>query len=105
MRKSRPQREMSLETRVYFRERRSRAQAERRNDRARAISAQLVAAWTDVPVGTAVVVTKDHGEQFPTRTRSLPYLLGDGSPVIMVEGITGCYALERVRQVSAGVGR
>jgi len=68
--------------------------------------AKLVEEWKDVPEGTDVIVTKDLGEQFRTKTRSLPWLLGSSSrgpghtAVIMVEGISGGYSLERVKKVS-----
>lgn len=56
----------------------------------------LVEQWTDVPEGTPVIVTKDDGQQFHTKTRSAPWMLC-GTSVIMVEGIAGGYSLERVR--------
>lgn len=56
----------------------------------------IIAAWS-VPVGGAVVVTRDRGqEELRTRTRSLPWKVS-GQAVVMVEGISGGYALERVR--------
>lgn len=64
---------------------------------------RLVEKWKGVPVGTPVIVTKDLGEQFETKTRSEPWMLGASSrgpghtAVIMVEGISGGYSLERVR--------
>ena len=67
---------------------------------------KLVEEWKDVPEGTDVIVTKDLGEQVRTKTRSLPWLLGGSSrgpghtAVIMVEGISGCYLLERIKKVS-----
>ena len=68
--------------------------------------AKLVEEWKDVPEGTPVIVTKDDKSEFPTKTRSAPWLLGGSSrgpghtAVIMVEGISGCYSLERVKKVS-----
>jgi len=56
--------------------------------------------WT-APVGTSVEVTRDLGDKFVTKTRSMPWKLGNGTPVIMVEGISGGYLLTRVRPVSA----
>lgn len=56
----------------------------------------LFDSWIGVPVGTPVVVTKDDGSEFVTKTRSYPWMLCS-TPVILVEGITGGYALERVR--------
>ncbi len=64
---------------------------------------RLLEKWKTVPVGTLVIVTKDLGEQFETKTRSIPWMLGASSrgaghtAVIMVEGISGGYLLERVR--------
>jgi hypothetical protein len=65
---------------------------------------QLLDRWKDTPIGTLVVVKRDNGDLFATRTRSAPWMLGqDGNgkgghtAVIMVEGISGCYALERVQ--------
>ena len=65
---------------------------------------RLIEEWKDVPEGTPVVVTKDLGEQFHTKTRSIPWMLGAScrgpghTAVIMVEGITGGYLLERIRK-------
>ncbi len=67
---------------------------------------RLVEEWKDVPMGTPVIVTKDLGEQFETKIRSEPWMLGASSrgpghtAVIKVDGIVGCYMLERVRRVS-----
>ena len=63
----------------------------------------LVEKWKSVPGGTSVIVTKDDGTEFKTKTRSLPWMLGRSSrdqghtAVIMVEGISGGYGLWRVR--------
>ena len=52
--------------------------------------------WNRVyPIGTKVWVSKDKGT-LKTKTRSLAQKLPSGDPVIFVEGIAGCYALERV---------
>lgn len=59
----------------------------------------LVDLWKEVPEGAPVVVTRDLGEQFRTKTRSIPWLLGGHTAVIMVEGISGAYSLERVQRV------
>lgn len=48
-------------------------------------------------VGDQVVVTKDLGEEIETITQSNAYVLSGHMAVIMLEGISGCYALERVR--------
>lgn len=59
--------------------------------------AALLAAWAETPIGTAVIVTRDDGRELTTKTRSEPWELC-GTPVIMVDGISGGYALERVRK-------
>lgn len=58
---------------------------------------RLVKKWTGIPVGTAVRVTMDDGTARNTKTRSAAQMLGDHTAVIWLDGITGCYALERVR--------
>lgn len=60
---------------------------------------RLVEAWKDTPQGTDVILTQDNGELFPTKTRSEPWLLGGHTAVIKVNGIAGCYRLDRVRRV------
>lgn len=60
-------------------------------------SAQAVAIWNEKhPVGTSVIVTMDCGERREAKTRSAAEVLGGHTPVIWLEGITGCYALKRV---------
>lgn len=49
------------------------------------------------PAGTAVVVTKDDGAEVHTRTRSEAWVMPAGHPVVLLEGVSGGYALERVR--------
>ena len=57
------------------------------------------------PEGTDVTVLKDSGEIVTTKTRSKAYMLGASSshpghtPVILVNGISGCYALDRIRPI------
>jgi hypothetical protein len=48
------------------------------------------------PVGTAVELTKDAGV-VTTKTRSAAEVLSGHSAVVWLEGVSGCYALERVR--------
>jgi hypothetical protein len=67
---------------------------------------ELANFWSTVPIGTVVSVRKDDGSEVETKTRSAGWLLGeDGNgkgghtAVIMLEGISGCYALERVALV------
>ncbi len=59
----------------------------------------LVEQWLAVPVGTAVIVTKDDGSEVFTGTRSGPQFLGGHTAVIWLDGIAGCYALERVQKL------
>jgi len=47
-------------------------------------------------IGIDVEVMKDDGSTIFTKTRSLAWVLGGHTPVILLEGISGCYALERV---------
>lgn len=49
------------------------------------------------PVGAKVIVTKDDGSKQETITTSEAYILGGHTPVIHMEGIRGCYALDRVK--------
>jgi hypothetical protein len=69
------------------------------NMKASAKDKLLLAKWEGVPAGTDVVVRKDNGEELRTKTRSSAQMLGGHTPVIWVEGITGCYALDRVRKL------
>jgi hypothetical protein len=57
----------------------------------------LVATWNKHwPAGTPCSVVKDLGEVVETRTRSHAWTLGHGAAVVLLEGISGGYALERV---------
>lgn len=58
-----------------------------------------VAAWTH-PEGTKVTVRRDNGSIHEGQTRSMPWVLGNDSAVILVTGISGCYRLDRVTVVS-----
>jgi hypothetical protein len=60
---------------------------------------RLMDQWKGVPKGTRVVVTKDDGTEVLTETRSGGFLLGGHTACIMLEGISGCYSLERVRKI------
>jgi hypothetical protein len=70
---------------------------------ARATPEQVAAAtrWNErYPVGTAVEVHRDQGnDTVRTKTTSRAWLLGDGTPVVMVEATHGCYSLERVTPI------
>jgi len=48
------------------------------------------------PVGTPVAVQKDNGSIVETKTRSQAYVMSEHTPVVFVDGISGCYALSRV---------
>lgn len=65
---------------------------------------EIVDAWNrDNETGRAVTVRLVSGEVRKTVTRSSANLLGGHTPVIWLEGIVGCYALERVEPYD-GVG-
>lgn len=51
------------------------------------------------PSGTPVEVTRDNGSILTTKTRSEAWVMGEHSCVVMVDGISGGYLLERVRPV------
>lgn len=51
------------------------------------------------PEGTEVNVRLDNGEVMKSKTRSIAWMLGGHTPVILVEGISGAYALERVTAI------
>jgi hypothetical protein len=57
---------------------------------------------TKLPEGTSVLLTLDDGSKIATRTRSLPWQLGHGAWVVLVEGKTGGWALERVEVAGNG---
>lgn len=48
------------------------------------------------PPGTPVWLTDDHGQRHETVTRSIAWVLPNGIPLVMVEGRTGGYMLERI---------
>ena len=54
------------------------------------------------PVGQAVTLRRDNGEGFQTVTRSPAEVLSGHSAVIWLEGVTGCYLLDRVAPVTGG---
>jgi hypothetical protein len=61
---------------------------------------KMVDDWNrDNVTGRVVDVTLDSGSIFRTVTRSSAGMLGGHTPVIWLEGIVGCYALERCRPV------
>jgi len=48
------------------------------------------------PVGSDVVVIKDLGEQVETKVKYPAQILSGHTAVVWVEGISGCYDLDRV---------
>jgi hypothetical protein len=48
------------------------------------------------PVGQPVLLRKDNGEAVETVTRSRAEVLSGHSAVIWLEGVAGCYLLDRV---------
>lgn len=53
--------------------------------------------WNEkYPIGTAVIVRRDNGDEFHTKTRSEAWTLDSGRDVVKVNGIAGGYALDRV---------
>lgn len=51
------------------------------------------------PPGTLVVVTRDDGTNYTSRTRSHAWDVADGIGVVLLEGRTGGYDLSRVKAV------
>jgi hypothetical protein len=49
-----------------------------------------------IDVGDKVRVRKDAGSLFDSVARSQPWFMGGHTWVILVDGISGCYALDRV---------
>jgi len=56
------------------------------------------------PPETKVQLTNDDGAIEETQTRSVAWLLGDGTPVVKVDGRAGGYLLERIRPVCGNCG-
>ena len=48
------------------------------------------------PIGTNVIVVKDLGEQVKTKVQYPAEVLSGHTPVVWLEGISGCYLLNRV---------
>lgn len=53
-------------------------------------------------IGTPVRLRTDGGDTIETATRSEAYMLSGHTPVIFLEGIVGCYMLDRVTPVTKG---
>lgn len=57
-------------------------------------------AWnTEHVIGTHVVLTRDDNVKLRTRTRSEAQVLSGHSAVIWLDGVSGCYLLDRVRAI------
>lgn len=57
----------------------------------------IVAAWNhNVQPGSPVNLIDDMGDTCETKTRSEAWTLGDGTPVVSVDGRTGGFLLERI---------
>ncbi|MCW1985367.1 UNVERIFIED_ORG: hypothetical protein M2348_001099 [Sphingomonas sp. R1F5B] len=54
------------------------------------------------PVGQQVNVQRDDGSIVATTTRSKAWVLSGHTPVIELEGISGCYLLDRVTPIDLG---
>ena len=52
-----------------------------------------------VDIGETVRVTFDDGSSRVTKTRSRPWKLGNHTWVVMLESVSGCYAMDRVTPV------
>lgn len=66
---------------------------------------QMVDEWNDdMEIGDLVDVRLDCGEIKRTKTRSAAHLLGGHTPVVWLEGISGCYGLDRVTAVFVECG-
>lgn len=50
-------------------------------------------------VGCDVILRKDSGEDFQTKTRSEAEILSGHSAVIWLDNVRGCYQLDRVKPV------
>jgi hypothetical protein len=54
--------------------------------------------WNEVfPLGSPCWVKYDDGSEHTHHTRSAAWLLGDGSAVVKVDGLTGGYSLKRLK--------
>jgi hypothetical protein len=51
------------------------------------------------PIGSEVLVKRDNGENVLTRTSTEAQVLSGHTAVIWLEGISGCYLLDRVSKV------
>jgi hypothetical protein len=67
------------------------------NELATTIPRLSLDAWNRAhPPGTPVLVHRDDGSFYRTRTRSMAWLTGNGEPLVKVDGIVGGYSVRRV---------
>jgi hypothetical protein len=58
---------------------------------------QIVEEWNvKHPVGTRVYVIRDNGEIMATHTTRQPMILGGDTPIVWIEGVSGCWSLDQV---------
>jgi hypothetical protein len=70
-----------------------------RKNKAADAANKAVAAWNAAhPAGTAVILTDDFGQEHPTRTRSEAWVVSGDTAVVAVEGRSGGYLLDRIRE-------
>lgn len=70
----------------------------------RAEQERAVHAWNERhPVGASVRVRTDTRGTIETRTRSRAQMLSGHTAVVWLEGIAGCYALDRVRATTEAI--
>lgn len=53
----------------------------------------------EIPSGSDVIYTDDFGKEHATKTRSESWELGSGDAVVMIEGKSGGYSVDRIRLV------
>lgn len=54
------------------------------------------------PIGGKVTVRLDNGDVMKTTTRSTACIFSGHTPVVFLEGISGCYLLDRVTPITEG---
>lgn len=57
---------------------------------------RLLEQWRKVPVGTPVIVAREHGPPLHTKIRCQPYLLSDGTPALLVKDMATHVPLTRL---------
>jgi hypothetical protein len=73
-----------------------------RRPNAKALQAQCDLFNARYAVGQIVTVRKDDGEGVQTKTRSQAEVLSGHSAVIWLDGVSGCYLLDRVTPIVGG---